>query len=54
MYTSPTQLRLVGKAWEIRHRLKQLLHEHGEHQTLKQILVAPPGSDTPIRHLHLV
>lgn len=54
MDTSPTQLRMVGKAWEIRYRLKQLLREHGEQLPLKQLLAPSAVADPPTRHLTLV
>jgi hypothetical protein len=39
-YTSPTKLQLVGKAWEIRHALRQEKKLKGR-QTLLIELLAP-------------
>ncbi|WNR42525.1 Z-ring formation inhibitor MciZ [Paenibacillus roseipurpureus] len=37
-YVSGGQLRLVGKAWEIKLQLHQLIHQHGKTTTLSDYL----------------
>ena len=37
-YIAPLNLRLVGKAWEIRHTLRQEQKVRGGHVPLKEIL----------------
>jgi hypothetical protein len=39
-YQSPSKLRFVGKAWEIRHALRQAKKNHGGHTTLARLLAA--------------
>jgi hypothetical protein len=48
-YASEQQLRLVGKAWEIRLHLRALLAQGGQEQKLSDYL-ATKISKTPVSH----
>ena len=37
-YVSEGQFRLVGKAWEIKFQLNQLIHQYGKAATLSEYL----------------
>ncbi|WP_188887579.1 Z-ring formation inhibitor MciZ [Paenibacillus radicis (ex Gao et al. 2016)] len=39
-YISVNELRLVGKAWEVRHKLRKLTASHAPERTLRQLLAA--------------
>ncbi|WP_081735170.1 Z-ring formation inhibitor MciZ [Paenibacillus gorillae] len=39
-YMSGKELRLVGKAWEVRHKLRKLTASHAPEQTLRQLLAS--------------
>jgi len=52
MYVAQEQLQLVGKAWEIRHHLRQLHKHHVGQTSLHNVLqsrisVSPKNSKTP-------
>ncbi|OCT12457.1 hypothetical protein A8709_32030 [Paenibacillus pectinilyticus] len=40
-YVSEKQIRLVGKAWEIKHLLSQMLQQAGPHVTVADYLSGP-------------
>lgn len=47
-YMSDKQIRLVGKAWEVRHQLQQMLQQAGPSVTVADYLA---GLNTPMKSI---
>lgn len=47
-YVSEGQFRLVGKAWEIKLQLNQLIHQYGSTTTLTDYLHRSTASHRPL------
>lgn len=48
-YVEYNKLRLVGKAWEVRHYIKQLIRNHSAHSELSSVL---PPKQTELQRIH--